>query len=183
MKTAPSNQFGYKELLLPHWHVTSLGLIRPASQVGNQYGNPRKYTGSSPINLFWAGEICLDRAQGICKARLRSALAPERSGQLSLEIYPHVWLHMRVEEQGKTNAMDVQKAVGEPHQPGHSNPSQGAWVCRGCRIGFSRKAGGGREQVQARGSAEGNLGRETLWGIQAPHGLSVAPRPWLCITP
>lgn len=32
---------------------------------------------SSLLNLFWAGEVCLDRAESVCKVRLVLMLVPE----------------------------------------------------------------------------------------------------------
>lgn len=52
---SPEHLVWLRGALLP-WHGTSLGLIGPASQVGNQYGNPLKHMSSSPTNLFWPGK-------------------------------------------------------------------------------------------------------------------------------
>lgn len=85
--------------------------------------------------LGW--DVCLDRAQDICKARLSSALISSGqraalmdgcAGEASTRRL--MLLPVRVGEQGKAEPPRVQKAEGEAHQPGHSNPSQGACGCR-----------------------------------------------------
>lgn len=37
---------------------------------------------SSLLNLFWAGEVCLDRAESVCEVRLGLMLVPESGSAL-----------------------------------------------------------------------------------------------------